>query len=105
MSLQPTAIALALEGDGLDWPTMRVAHKDGEFQVLWPGELAGPFKRSGWEIQDYAPAPQPQVREKQLEEALKEIVARGDRLPGGNYRFAADLLPIARTALEGKETS
>ena len=37
------------------WPKVRIAHKDGEFHVLWPGELAGPFKRSGYEIKDYTP--------------------------------------------------
>lgn len=39
----------------IEWPTIRVAHKDGEFFILWPGELSTPYKRGDWEVMEYAP--------------------------------------------------
>ena len=39
-----------------DHPTLRVARKGDERYVLWPGDLAGPYKRSGYEIVEYVPA-------------------------------------------------
>lgn len=45
-------VAMMLE-DPTEWPRVRVAHKDGEFIVLWPGVLSSPYRRDGWEIQEY----------------------------------------------------
>lgn len=42
-----------------DFPAnVRIALKDDDLHVLLPGDLAGPYRRSGYEIHDYLPAEQ-----------------------------------------------
>lgn len=36
-------------------PNVRIALKDDDLHVLLPGELATPFKRSGYEVREYVP--------------------------------------------------
>ena len=36
-------------------PNVRIALKDDDLHALLPGELAGPFKRSGYEVREYVP--------------------------------------------------
>lgn len=76
----------------VDWPAVRVAHKDGEFQVLWPGELATPFKRAGWEVRDYSPGGE------MSGDTLRKLLLE----PGGPIAAAADAVGQA-TEIEEPE--
>jgi hypothetical protein len=68
------------------WPTLRVAHKDGEFHALWPGELSTPFKRSGYEIQEFVPAPPEPQGDAVEEETLQQFASRIRGLVEGEDR-------------------
>ena len=57
------------------WPTLRVAGKDGEFHILWPGDLSTPFKRSGFEVRTY----RPDSISTELAKALETIENVGNR--------------------------
>jgi hypothetical protein len=107
---------LAVSGGGrielgcTDHPDHRtsVIYQDGDLRVVC--RSCG-FEAARVKVALKDPAPQPQVREKQLEEALSRICDESDRIcshfqettPIGG--FADDVRNIARTALEGKETS
>ena len=89
---------------------VRIALKDGDLHVLLPGELAGPFKRSGYEVQEYLPATDTSKEERysqkseledarqRVDDALREETALFDSL-GDPIEDFGDIVGVIFAAL------